>query len=171
VKWIRDEWRRLVPYFTLLDFGATPSTRVGWLVRVTVIAFASVVLYRRVVATTAPLLDAKPPTPIPTEEIEDWRFRMPERVRREIFEEIAEAEQAERARAIEKNTWQGHLWSREDDRGHVERQAMRAIAAKHRISLTQAYLVLDEGIREKWPGPDGTPLPGTTPPLDLRTTW
>lgn len=169
--WIRNEWQRIQPFFTLLDFGAKPSTRVGWLVRVSVVAFASVVLYRRVVATTTPLLDAKPPTPIPTEEIEDWRFRMPERVRREIFAEIAEAEQAERERAVAQNTWQGHLWSREDDRGHVERQHLRGVAAKYKISLTQAYLVLDEGIRAKWPGPDGNPLPATTPPLDLRTTW
>jgi hypothetical protein len=45
------------------------------------------------------------------------------------------------------------------------------MAGKYRISLTQAYLILDEGIRNKWPGPDGTPLPATTPPLDIRTTW
>lgn len=169
--WLLSEWKRLVPYFTLLDFGAKPRTRVGWLIRVAVTAFAVVILWKRVNVLIAPLVDAKPPIPIPSEEIEDYRFRLPERIRREIFLEIAGAEQAERRRAAEQNTWGGHLWSREDDRGHVERMNLRQIAQRYRISLTQTYLILDEGIREKWPGADGTPLPGTTPPLNPRQTW
>lgn len=168
---VASEWKRLRPYLSLLDFGGPPTTRVAWVVRVCVMSFAAVVLYNRLKTTTAALLNAKPPIPIPSEEIEDYRFRMPERTRREIFAEIAEAEQAERARAIEKNTWNGHLWSREDDRGHYERVLFRQLAKRHNISLTQVYLVLDEGIRAKWPGPDGQPLPATTPPLNPRATW
>lgn len=166
-----SEWRRLRPYLSLLDFGGAPTTRVAWVVRVCVMSFAAVVLWNRLKTTTAPLLNAKLPIPIPSQEIEDYRFRMPERTRREIFEAIAEAEQAERARAVEKNTWNGHLWSREDDRGHYERVFFRALAKRYNISLTQVYLVLDEGIRAKWPGPDGQPLPATTPPLNPRATW
>ncbi|MBX3191366.1 MAG: hypothetical protein KF819_30490 [Labilithrix sp.] len=171
VRWIISEYKRLLPYFALLDFAAKPRSRVGWLIRVAVTAFATVVLWKRVNAMAAPLLDAKPPIPIPSEEIEDYRFRLPERIRKEIFLEIAGAEQAERARAVQQNTWHGHLWSREDDRGHVERMHFRQLAAQYRISLTQMYLILDEGIREKWPGPDGEPLPATTPPLNPRQTW
>lgn len=169
--WVFAEWKRLRPYFSLLDFGASPTSRVAWVVRVCVISFAAVILYKRVNQTTAPLLDAKPPIRIPSEEIEDYRFRLPERIRREIFMEIATAEETERKRAIAQNTWDGHLWSREDDRGHFERVFFRTLAQRYAISLTAVYLILDEGIRAKWPGPTGEPLPGTTPPLNPRSTW
>jgi hypothetical protein len=144
---------------------------VAWIVRVCVMSFAAVVLYKRVSTTVSPLLDAKPPIRLPSEEIDDWRFRLPERTRREIFAEIALAEEAERKRAVEQNTWNGHLWSREDDRGHFERVFLRQLAQRYGISLTATYLILDEGIRAKWPGPSGEPLPGITPPLNPRSTW
>src|SRR5579871_4182854 len=96
---VAREWERLRPYFSLLDFEGIPQTKVAWVVRVCVIGFAVVALYRRVESATAPLLAAKPPIAIPTEEIEDYRFRLPERTRREIFEAIAEGEIAERKRA------------------------------------------------------------------------
>jgi hypothetical protein len=169
--WVLSEWKRLRPYFSLLDFGGAPATRIAWVVRIAVFAFAAVLLWKRLNTTAAPLLNAKPPNPIPSEEIEDYRFRLPERTRREIFAEIAEAELVERARAIQRNTWNGHLWSREDDRGHAERVYFRLLAKHHNISLTQVYLILDEGIRAKWPSPDGEPLPATTPPLNPRATW
>jgi hypothetical protein len=168
VGWILSEWKRLRPYFSLLDFGGKPSSRVAWVVRIMVFTFAAVVLWKRVVASTAPMLDAKPLPFIPSEEIDDYRFRLPERTRREIFMQIAEAELVERARAIEQNTWNGQLWSREDDRGQYERMELRKLATRYKISLTQAYLVLDEGIRNHWPGPDGNPLPATTPALNMR---
>jgi hypothetical protein len=98
VGWLLSEWTRLRPYFALLDFGSRPATRIAYAVRICVLSFAIVVLYKRTVSTTAPLLDAKPLPFIPSEEIEDYRFRLPERTRREIFMEIAAAENAERAR-------------------------------------------------------------------------
>jgi hypothetical protein len=165
------EWRKITPYLRLFDFAGRPDSKAAWVVRVVAVAIVLVVLWRRVETATRPLLSAKPPPPVPTEEIEDYRFRLPERLRREIFAELATAEIAERARAIQANTWNGHVWSREDDRGHYERVAVRAVAAKHKISLSQTYLVLDEGIRERWPGPDGKPLAATTPPLNIRSTW
>jgi len=166
------EWDKARGYFALFDFARSPRSKVGWIVRGAAIGVALFVLWRRVESATMPLLSAKPPAAIPTEEIEDYKFRLPERTRREIFAELATAELAERARAIQANTWNGHLWSREDDRGHYERVAIRSVAAKHKISLSQAYLVLDEGIREAWPGPDGKPLPATTPPLNIRSnSW
>ncbi len=165
------EWKKLIPYFSLLDFGASPTSRVGWIVRVAVFAFALIVFDKRVRATVEPLLDARPPPPLPAEEIDDYAFRLPEHERKQIFADIARAEQDERARAIEGKTWDGHLWSREDDRGHAERTYFRSLATKYRVSLSVIYLVMDEGIRKHWPGPDGTPLPATSPPLDIRATW
>lgn len=163
--------RKARSYLALLDFASQPRSKVAWFVRLAAIGVALFALGRRVVTVTTPLLAAKPPPAIPTEEIDDYKFRLPERIRREIFSELAAAELAERARAIRENTWKGHVWSREDDRGHYERLAARRAAARHKVSLSQVYLVLDEGLREGWPGPDGKPLPATTPPLDIRTGW
>jgi len=166
------ERRKLASFVGLFDFGARPQSKAAWFVRAAAVALALFALWRRVDSATKPLLSARPPPAIPTEEIDDYKFRLPERTRREIFAELAAAELAERARAIQANTWNGHLWSREDDRGHYERVAARAAAAKHKVSLSQVYLVLDEGIRERWPGPDGKPLPATTPPLNIRSnSW
>ena len=167
----QEIWRRTPAYLALFDFGAKPTTKVGWLVRLTAIAVTAVLLYKRVALAAQPLLTAHPPSPIPTEEIEDYRFKLPERTRREIFEELAAAEIAERQRAIAANTWSGHLWSREDDRGYYERALAQRLAAKYKCSLTQIYLVLDDGIREHWEGPDGNPLPATTPALNTRSSW
>ncbi len=172
-----QEWRKLRPYFSLLDFEEKPTTRIAWLVRIGVILAAGYLLFLRVGTATRPLLSARPLPAIPTAEVDDYRFRLPERTRREIFTKIAIAENAERERAIREKTWvipgypQGHQWSREDDRGHYERVALRNLALEYKVTLTQLYLILDEGIRERWPGPDGNPLPGTTPPLDPRTGW
>ncbi|MBX3231101.1 MAG: hypothetical protein KIT84_37190 [Labilithrix sp.] len=164
--------KKAVGWLALLDFRRLPSTKAGWVIRGLVTVLVVLFLWRRVVREVKPMVSARPPTPIPSEEVDDYRFRMPERTRREIFTELATAEIAERQRAIAANTWNGHQWSREDDRGHYERVAVRAAAAKHKVSITQVYLVLDEGIRNHWPAPDGKPLPATSPPLDLRkNSW
>jgi hypothetical protein len=169
---LTERWRQLRSCLSLFDFTRLPDSKAGWLVRIVVTAVAVLLLGRRVSAEVGPMLSARPPAPIPAVEIDDYRFRLPERMRREIFAEVAAAELAERQRAIAANTWKGHAWSTEDDRGHYERIAVRAAAAKHKLSLSQVYLVLDEGIRSKWPAPDGKPLPATTPPLNLRTnSW
>jgi len=162
--------KRAGTWASLLDFSSVPRSKAGWILRavITVVVFAF--LWRRVVGVTHTLIATKPSPTIPTEEIEDYRFRLPEHTRRDIFRDLATVEVAERARAIAANTWGGHLWSREDDRGHYERVAARGAAQKYHCSLSQVYLVLDEGIRERWPGPDGNPLPATTPPHSIRTT-
>jgi hypothetical protein len=156
----------------LFDFGAWPNSRLGWIVRGVVTALLFIVLARRVGAVTRPMLSARPPAPIPTTSVGNEKFGLPEPTRRAMFQDLAAAEIAERARALAKNSWNGHLWSREDDRGYQERIAVRAAAAKYRTSISQVYLVLDEGIRERWPGPDGQPLAATTPPLNIRSnSW
>ena len=55
--------------------------------------------------------------------------------------------------------------------GAQERALAQSLATRHGLSLSQVYLILDEGIRDKWPGPDGEPLIATTPPQDPRDTW
>lgn len=156
---------------SLLDFETRPSSKVGWGVRIGVTLVGTILIYRTVAQTVEPLMTAKEPTPIPTQEFPGDRFRLSEDRRKEIFRELATAELAERKRAIDQNTWNGHAWSREDDRGWWESKTVKEIAARNHISATQVYLVLDEGIRNKWPAPNGEPLPGTTPALNPRTTW
>ena len=156
---------------SLLDMESRPASKVGWFLRVAVTLVAAVMLLRGAQALVGPMLRTKPPPPIPSEELQGDKFRLTEAERKEIFREFATAEIAERARGISQNTWNGHAWSREDDRGYIERTTARAAAARHHCSLSQVYLVLDEGIREKWPGPDGKPLAGNTPPHNPRTTW
>ena len=165
------EWGKAMPYVLLLDFARRPESKVAWIVRGVAIAVALAALWRRVDGATALLRKAKAPAPIPTQEIDDYSFRLPEHTRREIFADLAAAEVVERARAIQANSWNGQLWSREDDRGYYERVAARAAAAKYRVSLSQVYLVLDEGIRARWPASNGEPLPPTTPPLRTRSSW
>src|SRR5207244_5059803 len=101
----------------------TPTARRGWLVRCAGTLAAIVVLWQTVGATTFVLLDTKPPIPLPSQEFPGDKFRLSEDRRKEIFKELATAELAERKRAIEGNTWQGHQWSREDDRGWYEAKA------------------------------------------------
>lgn len=162
---------KLVLDLRIFDFSVLPSTKAGWVVRVVVTVIAVAFLVQRVRVATAPLVKAHRPSPINTEDIDGYRFRISDETRHAIFDEVAAAEIAERERAIKANTWSGHAWSREDDRGYYERIAVRAAASKHKVSISQVYLVLDEGIREHWPAPDGKPLPATTPPLNLRASW
>jgi hypothetical protein len=154
-----------------VDFEAPARTPLGAWLRlfgwaVAIFAFVSVTR-----STIAPLTFPSTKSPLGPDEYEGFRYGMTLETREAIFDELAIAEESERRRAIESNTWQGHLWSREDDRGQQELTLARALAKKHGVSLSQVYLVLDEAIREKWPGPDGKPLKATTPPQDPRSTW
>ncbi len=126
------------------------------------------VLWRTARRTVGPMLRVAEPTPIP-QRTPTTRFGMTEAMRREVFRELADAEVNERRRALTLNTWGGHAWSREDDLGYVQRARAREVAGRNRLSLAQVYLVLDEGIRARWPGPDGQPLRGTSEPISLRS--
>jgi hypothetical protein len=125
-------------------------------------------LWRTVKQTLGPMARTPEPPPVPQRRGNE-RFGMTETVRRDVFRELADAEINERRRAITMNTWGGHAWSREDDLGYVQRARAREVAARYRLTLTQMYLVLDEGIRERWPGPDGEPLRATSEPISLRS--
>jgi len=155
----------------LFDFERKPNSKLGWFVRIVGTLAGAIVVWRTIDATTLILLETKPPSPLPSQEFPGDKFRLSEDRRKEIFKELATAELAERKRAIETNTWQGHLWSREDDRGWYESKAVYEAAHRHHVSVSQVYLVLDEGIRNHWPAPNGEPLPATTPPFNPRQTW
>lgn len=160
-----DEW------LSLVDFARpAQNAESAWLRLGAILAGITAIFY---VArgNLSPLLDAQPLPNLTPDEHVGYRYGLPEETRHEIFEQLAEAEKAERERAITHNTWGGHAWSREDDRGHVEMTLARALAAKHHVSLTAIYCVLEEGIREHWKTADGDTLTPFTPPQDPRSTW
>ena len=113
-----------------------------------------------------PLAWAKRPVPIQASTAEGQRFGLSLTDRRAIFAEIAGAEPEQRVQA--KEAFPGQEWSQEDHRCAFERDIVRAIAARRSLSLTQVYLVLDEGIRNHWPDPQGRPLTPTTIPVVPR---
>jgi hypothetical protein len=154
-----------------IDFEEPARSALGGWVRIGAIALSTYAFVSVLRTTSAPLLVPNTKAALNGDEYEGHRYGMTLAERQAIFADLAAVEIAERQRAIAANTWSGHLWSREDDRGWKEMSAARRIAAERKRSLTQVYMVLDEAIRERWPGPDGQPLPATTPPLDPRTTW
>lgn len=154
-----------------LDFESPAASPAGGWLRLTGFA-ASLVLFLYVLRiATAPMLVKNSTPPLGAEAHEGHRFGLQLETRQAIFKDLATVELAERARALSVNSWNGHLWSREDDRGHYEMTAALRLSRQYKISLTQVYMVLDEGIREHWPAPNGQPLPPTTPPQDPRSTW
>ena len=106
-----------------------PTTRVAWAVRVCVLSFARgrALQARDRGDGAAPRREAAPVHPergdrgLPLPSARSARAARSSR-------RSPSAENAERKRAIEQNTWKGHLWSREDDRGHYERVQLRALA-------------------------------------------
>ena len=154
-----------------LDFEAPARSAVGGWIRIIALAASTYAFVTVLKNTAQPLLVPYTISALNSDEYYDHRFGLRLEKRQAIFNDLAAVEIAERQRAIEGNTWQGHAWSREDDRGHYEMTAARRLAKQYGITLTHVYLILDEGIRKKWPGPDGQPLLPTTPPQDPRSTW
>jgi hypothetical protein len=112
-----------------------------------------------------PVLHASPPANLPADG-PGVRFGLGDSARREIFREIATGEPTARVRAAQH--FPGDPWSTEDDRAAFERDTVRGIALRRQTSLSQVYLVLDEGIREHWLGPDGHTLSPQSYPLAPR---
>ncbi len=153
------------------DFEAPARSASGAWIRLLAWAASLSLLAWVVNGVVGPLAEERNRSAFGPDAYDGYRYGMNAETRKAIFDELASAERAERHRAIEQNTWQGDLWSREDDRGYQELTLARALSTKYGVSLTQVYLVLDEAIREKWRGPDGEPLPATTPPLRPRSRW
>jgi len=124
--------------------------------------FAAIVFAR----VTTRLWDAAPAPIAADGPAEGVRFGLPESDRRAIFRELAAAEPGEIASA--ERRFGGQPWSIEDDRASGEHEAVTALATRRKINATVVYLILDEGIRAKWPGADGRPLRAAVAPLDPR---
>ena len=119
-----------------------------------------------VARTVRPITSEKAPPALVDREPNGVRFGLSEESRRAIFKEIAAAEPSARSNGVA--GFPGQPWSQEDHRCAFERDTIRAIAARSGIDIAQVYLVLDEGIRDRWPGPDGKPLTPHTTPLQPR---
>lgn len=146
----------------------TPRSRVGLLLQLGAQLVAALILFRVGTQAFKPFFAVPAPRPIPQAEPPGVRFGLPDATRKAIFVELAAAEIADRDHDVKANTWKGHAWSQEDDRGYRERALARALATRYGVTLSQIYLAFEEGIHERWPGPDGKPLTPTVPPLDLR---
>jgi len=59
-------------------------------------------------------------------------------------------------------------WSIEDDFHYQERLDVGRVARDRHLRRAEVYLILDEGIRNRWPSANGRPLNGATPPLSPR---
>lgn len=90
----------------------------------------------------------------------------PEKDHRALFDELVKDEPADRQRA--KDDFPVQPWSRLDGFGAFEGGRFERIAGAHGFTKQQLYLVLDEGLRRHWPGPDGGVLDVATVPLSPR---
>lgn len=135
------------------------------------ISVASFVIgFRDLRAFAHPLTHAKPLAALPADQ-GDTKWGMALATRKQVFAELAAAEPGSRAEGARSFPGAALAWSADDHRGALERNRARDLAGKYRVSLTQIYLCLDEGIREAWPGPDGKPLDAHTTPLNPRRKY
>lgn len=117
-----------------------------------------------------PLLEGREPPPIARDDA-NTRFGLPLDKRKAIFGELAAAEPQSILNGKTSFPGKELEWSAEDHRGAFERQTVAAMVVKYGVTTTQVYLCLDEGIRERWPGPDGQPLNPHTVPLHPRRKY
>ena len=146
------------------------STKRVFLVGVAISAVTIIVGVRDLRTIARPLTHAKPLAPLPPDE-GDMKWGLPLKTRRAIFDELAAAEPAARVEGARAFPGPALAWSAEDHRGAFERNKARELSGKYRCSLSAVYLSLDEGIRERWPGPDGKPLDPHTVPLNPRRKY
>ncbi len=144
---------------------APPPSRARFAAHTAAAALALIAGAIATVRTARPILDAPKP-PVLADGAAGVKFGLAEADRRAIFKEIAAAEPYGRAQGLA--GFPEQPWSQEDHRCAFERDTTRSLAARKGVSLTQIYLVLDEGIRAQWPGADGKPLRATTVPLAPR---
>lgn len=158
----------------VLDWLAGEPVRIRSLRMLTVVgllAFASLMWALVTVRdATRTLRTGRPPAPLPADQ-GDVAYGVPLETRKQIFAELAAAEPAARAEGKKSFNGPGLEWSADDHRGAFERKLVASLTGKYRLSTTQVYLVLDEGIRSHWPGPDGKPLEATTTPLHPRRNY
>ena len=89
-----------------------------------------------------------------------------EPVRRALFDEVVREEPAARDRA--RDDWAHHRWSQHDAFGAFENERIVRLAEEKGLWPQDVFMVVDQGLRARWPGPDGKPLDTTTVPLKPR---
>ena len=117
-----------------------------------------------------PLLSAGPQPTLPRDH-DDVRFGVPLAKRTEVWNAVAAGEPQARLEGTKGFPGPALAWSAEDHRGAFERKNVQAAATRFGLNLSVVYLILDEGIRQRWPGPDGEPLRPTTVPLHPRRNY
>lgn len=85
---------------------------------------------------------------------------------RALFDELVRDEPTNREKA--KEDWAHHRWSQQDAFGALELDKVNSLAGARNRSRQDLFLVIDEGLRSKWPGPDGGVLEATVVPLKPR---
>ncbi len=115
-----------------------------------------------------PILRGRP-QPLPAPLPDGTRFGLKLVDRKRIFGDIARAEASAETKG--KEGFPGDPWSAQDHAASYERDTVRDVASRYKVTLTQAYLILDEGIRDKWPVGRGRPLDAAIVPLHPRRSW
>lgn len=144
-----------------------PATRANRIVRAALTAGALLVGGNEALVITRGIWSTPLPASLPPDSA-TTRFGVEEEIRHQVFSEIAAEEPGARDHARERFP-ADQTWRREDDRSASERDTVRTLASSHHLNITQVYLILDEGIREAWPGSDGKPLSPKTVPLLQRS--
>jgi hypothetical protein len=75
-------------------------------------------------------------------------FGIPDARQKMIFNDLAADEAHARIESAKK--FPDQPWSIEDERAAHERDHTREVAGNYKINVSQAYLILDEAIREHW---------------------
>jgi hypothetical protein len=126
------------------------------------------VAYRTIWLAIKPVV-RHPPVAVVPPDAPGERFGVKEEIRRKVFAELAAAEPGHRETGH--TSFPTEIWSAEDHRASFERHLAASLSTRFGLSLTQVYLIFDEGIRNHWPGPDGKPLSPQTVPLKPRRTY
>ncbi len=91
------------------------------------------------------------------------RFGIETKKRKAIFQQLVLESPKWQKRS--KNRFPNLRWRQEDDYHWAEKRFVHQLANQHGIHYSQVYMILDEGTRNHWQGPDGKMLPVSTVPL------
>jgi hypothetical protein len=85
---------------------------------------------------------------------------------RQLFDEVTRDEPKDREAA--KDDWAHHAWSQQDAFGALELERVSRFSRNQNVTKQALFLLIDDGLRAHWPGPDGKPLITRTVPLKPR---
>lgn len=107
-----------------------------------------------------------PTPPMVPQPRDDLRFGVRLEKRKRIFANLAA--KAIWGRQKGRRLFPTHPWSQEDDYHHTVHMHAHVLARAYALNYAQVYLIWDEGIRNRWPGPDNRPVRAYTVPLKPR---